>query len=132
MELDPLVARIPRHHVRAVTAPDPFRFESNRETATNESLADDNTVLTLLQPESLGSIKKILEDFGEISGLCCNYDKTVILLVFIPTEEEKAFITNLDFRIVDKLKLLGMEITSNFNDIRNNFVGIREKILGEI
>jgi hypothetical protein len=62
--------------VRAVTAPDPFRFESNRETATNESLADDNTVLTLLQPDSLGTIKKMLEDFGEISGLCCNYDKT--------------------------------------------------------
>jgi hypothetical protein len=129
MELDPLVAKIPRQHVRAVTAPDPFRFESNRETATNESLADDNTVLTLLQPESLGTIKKILEDFGEISGLCCNYDKTVILPVFAPTEEERAFIKDLDFRIVDKLKLLGMEITNNFNDIRNNFVVIREKIL---
>jgi hypothetical protein len=112
-----------------VNAADPFRFESNRETASNESLADDNTVLTLLQAESLRTIKNVLLEFGEISGLCCNYDKTVVLPVFEPTDHEKELITNLGFRTVDTVKLLGMDITRDFEDVGKNFVTIKEKIL---
>jgi hypothetical protein len=129
LELDPLVAKIPRQHLRVVNASDPFRFESNRETANNESLADDNTVLTLLQEESLRTIKNALIEFGDISGLCCNYDKTVILPVFEPTDHENNFISNLGFRTVATVKLLGMDITRNFEDVGNNFVSIKEKIL---
>jgi hypothetical protein len=112
-----------------VNAADPFRFESNRETANNESLADDNTVLTLMQEESLHTIKNALIEFGDISGLCCNYDKTVVLPVFEPTCQEKNLITNLGFRTVDTVKLLGMDITHNFEDVGNNFLSIKEKIL---
>jgi hypothetical protein len=52
------------------------------ETRIEESPADDITTLLMLENGSpLLSLRKILDDFGAISGLVCNYDKTVIMLV---------------------------------------------------
>jgi hypothetical protein len=129
LELDPRIASIPRHQLPIVNAEDPFLFESNRETSKNESLADDNTVITLLQYESLNTIKIALESFSAISGLHCNYDKTVILPIFRQTDEEMEILRDLGFKSVDKIKLLGMDLTNNYADISGNFVQIRDKIL---
>jgi Reverse transcriptase (RNA-dependent DNA polymerase) len=46
LELDPLIQRIPRNNIGIVNAIQPFSHESNRETDTNKSLADDNTALS--------------------------------------------------------------------------------------
>ena len=56
-----------------------FVFESCRETNKNEGLADDNTSLVMLDIASLTSIKAALQVFGNISGLKCNYEKSVIV-----------------------------------------------------
>jgi hypothetical protein len=56
-------------------------YESRGETSKNESLADDNTTLLMLESGSLSSLRRILDDFGNISGLRCNYEKTVIVPV---------------------------------------------------
>ena len=55
-----------------------FMCESNRETSKNESLADDNTTLTMLDLASLRAAKEIIDTFGNISGLRCNFDKSII------------------------------------------------------
>jgi hypothetical protein len=58
-----------------------FACESNRETCKNESMADDNTTLALMTTGNLARLRTILDDFGDIGGLRCNYDKTCILKV---------------------------------------------------
>jgi hypothetical protein len=58
-----------------------FMFESGGETSRNESLADDNTTLLLMTEDNLSSLRNILNYFGDISGLKCNFDKTVVLPV---------------------------------------------------
>jgi hypothetical protein len=60
LELDPAIARIARPVNFIINAQPPFSNESNRETATNESLADDCTVLTIINRDSFSAIKKIL------------------------------------------------------------------------
>jgi hypothetical protein len=71
-------------------------------------------------------------NFEEISGLSCNYDKTVLMPVFPPTDEEINFCSDLDFRIVNKIHLLGMDITPDFVDIGKNFLVVKEKILKQV
>jgi hypothetical protein len=122
------VEKIPRAVRSRVDAVHPLRFESNRETACNESLADDNTVLTLLTRDSLQCIKNVLLEFENISGLACNYDKTVLMPIQVPTEAETDFIVDLGFRTTEKINLLGAEITPDFEDLSKNFLKIKEKI----
>jgi exonuclease III len=129
LELDPLVSKIPRNNPRIINPSNPFLFEANRETDSNESLADDNTVITLMTPDSLGAVKNALDEFSVISGLCCNYDKTILLSVMEPTQEEEEMASNAGFRMVDSFKLLGMDITRDYRDIASNFVSIRDKIV---
>ncbi len=54
-------------------------LESGGEASRNESLADDNTTLLLLNEENLISLRNVLDDFGNLSGLKCNFDKTVVM-----------------------------------------------------
>ena len=80
IELDQSIESIPRTNPIPILnpmLPDFYRLEANRETTKNEGLADDNTTITLLKLSCLRSMKSILEDFSGISGLICNYDKTV-------------------------------------------------------
>jgi hypothetical protein len=132
LELDPLILGIPRQVIPQVTPVSPYTFESNRETAKNESLADDNTVICQIQEGTLFRIKDILNDFSGISGLECNYDKTVLLPIFEPNAEEMRVIESVGFRSVDKIKLLGCDITRNYDDLQGNFRTIKEKILNLI
>jgi hypothetical protein len=41
-----------------------FMYESRRETDKNESLADDNTTITLFETDSLQALRSILDDFA--------------------------------------------------------------------
>ena len=69
---------------------------------------------------SLGRIKEILTNFGNISGLVCNVEKTCLMQIGsdLPIERE---ITELGFNIVDQMTILGMKIgrepDQNFRDI---------------
>jgi hypothetical protein len=56
-----------------------FMYESGGETGSNESLADDNTTIVLLDEKNLQNLRRNLHDFGPISGLKCNFDKTVVM-----------------------------------------------------
>jgi hypothetical protein len=73
-----------------------------------------------------------LEKFAGISGLHCNFDKTALLPVHPPTTEELAWIREAGFSIVDKIKLLGADITADAADNCNNFDNILEKIIQKV
>jgi hypothetical protein len=52
---------------------DYFMHESRRETNKN-----DNTTICIFETGSLRSLRQTLDEFASISGLKCNYDKTMI------------------------------------------------------
>jgi hypothetical protein len=70
----------------------------------------------------------ILDQFSNISGLHCNFDKTSILAIHEPTQEERDAIADSGFQLVKKIKLLGATITSEYDDIYDNFDAIIEKV----
>jgi hypothetical protein len=100
-----------------------------RETDINESLADDNTVLSLINKNSLLTIRDILQDFSSFSGLHCNFDKTSLLPIFPPTVQELEWINEAGFTVVEKIKLLGADITSDVAALTDNFERIFEKMV---
>jgi hypothetical protein len=137
IELDPAVASVWQHfqapHNRNLPA-DPvpanqgtenqFENESRRETDKNESLADDNTTLTLMANGNLQALRHILDDFADMSGLQCNYDKTCVL----PIGPETPGVDLAGFKLTDKIKLLGMEIVPSLDNIDEIFLTVHEKI----
>jgi hypothetical protein len=84
-----------------------FMHESLGETCKNESLADDNTTLMILEDAGLAALRENLDNFGKISGLVCNLDKTVVM----PIGRNTIAPTKLHgFKCEDKIKLLGIEV----------------------
>ena len=134
IELDPHIKSIrPQFFGPGPIKPiSPFKNESNRETDKSDCFADDNTVATLLEFNSLKRLKEILESFKELSGLSTNYEKTAIMRIGDITGPMPAEITALGFTVTNKIKLLGFNI-SNDDDISEiNFNPIRQKIMGII
>jgi hypothetical protein len=104
-------------------------LESGGETSRNESLADDNTTLMLLNEENLISLRTVLDDFGSISGLKCNFDKTVVMPIGrVGTELENYA----GFTVSSSVKLLGMTINNNLDNFDSIFMDIGERILNII
>jgi hypothetical protein len=102
--------------------------ENNRKTDKTNAFADDTTVATLAEFNSLKNLKQILEDFAKFSGLNCNVEKTTITLIgniAPPTQE----ILDLGFKFVDKFTLLGLEISNNLEDSLMCFEKIHDKIV---
>ena len=105
-----------------------FAAEANKITNKTEAFADDTNIFTLFEVESLSALKASLTSFGTLSGLQCNYSKTNIMKIghITPTPED---ITNLGFKIVGELKILGFTVTNNFDDSSHNFDTVVEKVL---
>jgi hypothetical protein len=100
-------------------------YECNRETGKNESLADDNTTLTIYDTGCLVALRENLEDFSNISGLKCNYDKTMVMPVGSAVGQR---IDTAGFTVSDQVKLLGLIIKNNNTDFEENFLEIEHKI----
>jgi Reverse transcriptase (RNA-dependent DNA polymerase) len=132
LELSVSISRIPRNALQIINPCPPFVAECNRETDTNESLADDNTVLSVVEKDSIVSIRVDLNDFYIISGLKCNYDKTMLMPTYDISQAERRMIEEQGFLIVDKITLLGAEVFRNLNEISNNFIKVRDKIISLI
>jgi hypothetical protein len=91
------------------------------------AFADDGNCLTKMDIGSLSRIKKILEDFGILSGLECNVEKTGIMQVGsnlpIPLE-----VRNLGFACCNELTILGLKIQGDSNNFTVSFNKITEKV----
>jgi hypothetical protein len=130
LELDPLIRRInrpPPLHINNTHSF--FSQESNRETDKNESLADDNTTITMVEEASLNRVRQILDLFGNISGLICNFDKSCVMLCGNPTDLDKNIVTGCGFELTENLKLLGINIKANLDNVAEIFEGILRKIV---
>jgi exonuclease III len=135
LELDPVIssvystAAVPRSlfPVDTLTIPINFRNESNCETDKTDGLADDTTVCTLMSRDCLSGLKTIMQEFETISGLKCNFDKTVILPIGTDPDPE-VNPEEFGFKIVDKLTLLGFEINKDGPIIDDTFNKILLKI----
>jgi hypothetical protein len=83
----------------------------------------------LLEDAGLAALRKNLDDFGKISGLLCNFDKTVVM----PIGRKAVTPNNLfGFKCDTKIKLLGMEVTNSLDNTDDIFIEIGEKILNLI
>jgi hypothetical protein len=134
-EFDPLIssiygnAEVPRaiFPVNRDDVPLNFRYESNAETDTVDGLADDTTISMMLEVRSLERLKTILEEFTILSGLKCNLDKTCVLPLG-PRSDVVDAVPGLGFVIVEKLKLLGFNITKNGPEVVSTFDTLYQKI----
>ncbi len=108
-----------------------FKNESGRETDKAEGFADDTTGMSLFELESLATLKKILTDFGKFSGLQCNVDKTVLMQVGQITAPSPE-ILQLGFSHVNEIRILGMNIDQNIENLDQNFVTIHDKVKNSI
>jgi hypothetical protein len=122
--------RVPRNlfPVDPELIPVNFRHESNGETDKTDGFADDTTVVTVVDFESLNSLKIILQDFEAISGLKCNFEKTNIILV--GPEISSDFIRNLGYSIVDEINLLGFSINKHGIDVNKMYNKALRNITG--
>jgi len=130
IELDPAIPSIRQQQLRPgpiIPLGSRFENESNRETDKSDSFADDNSVMTTPSLSSLSALKRILNDFRLVSGLSTNFEKTSIMFIG-PTVPPPLEVVELGFEIVDKVKILGFEITNNRADITENFDTAIEKI----
>ena len=131
IELDPSIEPVPRAPTAPILnplLPEVFRFESGRETSKNEGLADNNTTITLINLGCLRSMKKILEDFYLVSGLVCNFEKTVIMPINQINDLTVAHIQELGFTVANSFKLLGLNISRNLDNINEIYSELVTKI----
>ena len=99
--------------------------EAHRETSATDAYADDTSVCTFYNFDDLNKLKSILLDFGNISGLCCNIEKSFLMRVGNRTTV-KADILGLGFTEVDSIKILGLDIDFNLdciNTLHDSTVG---------
>jgi hypothetical protein len=130
IELDPGIRPAVSLAVEAgrILAPLPwFEKESNKSTGKVEALADDTTVIIRCCQESLLNLRNSLENFGKISGLECNFEKTCIIPIG-GLQEIPFNIANTHFKVSDSVKLLGLDLDKNLNCLNTVHTKTLEKI----
>ncbi len=88
-------------------------------------------MLTTMEVGSLSRVKNILADFGNISGLECNVEKTILMQVGsdLPIEQE---IKDLGFDIKREITLLGLIIENDSGTFEKSFSKLTTNIQREI
>jgi exonuclease III len=105
-----------------------YRMEFNEELRRREGLgnmigeayADDLTIIIKWSVENVKNMIRILEDFGEVSGLQINVGKTQLMLTGKDYEEEER--TRIEeelggIRIVEKINILGVIIDRKLEEV---------------
>jgi hypothetical protein len=92
--------------------------------------ADDANLLVKMNYENLLRIRYILEDFGNMSGLVCNVEKTMLLPIG-DNDQIDPRVAELGFSIVDKITILGLKIDRT-GITEDNLDGIINKVTNQI
>jgi hypothetical protein len=103
-----------------------FSQESHRETDKADGFADDNSTATEANIGSLQALKDICTEFSSFSGLQSNAEKTTLENWYCANLTEE--ILQLGFNVVDKVKLLGMDIDRTLSSLNNFFGDVAVKI----
>ena len=94
------------------------------------AMADDATCLVRRDLETLKRIKQILREFGTLSGLCCNIQKTALIPVGL-VDEIPQEILELGFEVKESATILGMDISNDWHDLDETATKITNKIQKE-
>ncbi len=107
----------------------------SREVSTRPykiwAYADDANTLLKFELETLSKLKKVLHDFGLLSGLECNVNKTTLLQVgdASPISQE---IVDLGFAVVNEVTVLGLRISGPGADFGGSLNKICEKLQSQV
>ena len=99
----------------------------NGSHINDSSYADDVSILVNGDPENVINVKTILDNFGKLSGLIINVEKTQVLPINV-TQDLAENIAETGFSIVKNLTILGLDISENFEE--TNFNKLMVKIRG--
>jgi len=89
------------------------------------AFADDANVFSNLDRNSLLRVKTILENFGRLSGLECNVEKTTVMCINSDVPE---FVREIGFTAVQSVTILGLEIEGDSGLFNNSLENICVKI----
>ena len=92
--------------------------ETKRRT---NAFADDTSGAFHRSAENLGRVKDILFDFGQISGLETNVEKTALMPIGMLDSPVEQDILDLGFEIVDSFKCLGLTINNKASSLERHF-----------
>ena len=101
----------------------------NSSHISDSSYADDVSILVKGKPENILNVKNILNDFGKLSGLILNVEKTQVLPINV-SPNFAGNIAETGFSIVKNLTILGLDISENFHLEETNFNKLMVKIRG--
>jgi hypothetical protein len=121
---------VPELNPAPVVAPPPRQYGINEdwgESGKVEAFADDTTPTGKLTPNAIQYIKQSLSEFAIISGLKCNVEKSQILITGTDAPVPD-YILDSGFQTVNKVKILGFEISNDYKDLKSNF----EKCISKI
>jgi hypothetical protein len=76
-------------------------------------------------------VRYILDDFGKISGLVCNVDKTVLMRIGTVGLMNPR-ILQLAFDVKDEMTSLGIKIKNGYCDFESSIIQINDKLNREI
>jgi len=124
-----LIDNVRTRQNRVIQKEEFFHNENGGQTNKNESLADDNTTLCLLKNSCVMALMDILNKFADISGLRCNVEKSAIMPIGLTDNHELLQIANIGIPIVREVKLLGVVIRNELDNVHDIFQGILAKIV---
>jgi hypothetical protein len=104
---------------------DPELKENTRKT---NAFADDSNAGLLRCAENLTRVKNVLFDFGDISGLETNVEKTTLMPIGCLDQAIPQDIKDLGFEIVTKMKCLGLRINNRAENLTRHFEEKIQKI----
>jgi hypothetical protein len=92
------------------------------------AFADDANGAFKRDAENLSRIKSILQDFGIMSGLETNVDKTTLMPIGNLQEPVTQEVRDLGFEIVTEIKCLGLKINNTATNLSDHFDGTIAKV----
>jgi hypothetical protein len=92
------------------------------------AFADDSNGALKRDAENLSRVKEVLLEFGRISGLETNVEKTTLMPIGCLDEPLDEAIVGLGFEIVTEIKCLGVTLNNRASNLETNFDPIGAKI----
>jgi exonuclease III len=97
---------------------DPELKENTRKT---NAFADDSNAGLLRCADNLSRVKNVLIEFGDISGLETNVEKTTLMPIGRLDQAIPQEIKDLGFEIVNEMKCLGLRINNRADNLTRHF-----------
>jgi len=110
-----------------------LELQADRELIHNNrkinAFADDTNCGILRNAENLANVKSVLEQFGRLSGLETNIEKTTLMPIGDLNTPLEEGVAESGFKLVSKMKTLGIQVNNKAAELWRHFDRIIEKML---